>query len=219
MSDALQRRAPGVVVAPMILVAFTDNWVFRRCGLHGYGFRPFILEPLVASPLTCLTLHATLNIFHLSFHGIFVHGFLASAPAPDHKGLGRRLRLVSSRRHYHLYALFSSLRQFPNLPEFRKRAQSWTCRSGRAAHRRADLRASRQYAANPFGAPKGGDRHSARGGATIDPARAWSRCSGGMSGCEPVCTVRIFGKIRLAMPLTILNLSRCAVLNFALVDF
>jgi len=44
MSDALQRRAPGVVVAPMILVAFTDNWVFRRCGLHGYGFSPFILD-------------------------------------------------------------------------------------------------------------------------------------------------------------------------------
>jgi len=44
MSDALQRRAPGVVVAPMILVAFTDNWVFRRCGLHGYGFSPFVLE-------------------------------------------------------------------------------------------------------------------------------------------------------------------------------
>src|SRR5207245_10099664 len=42
MADALQRRAPGVVVAPMILVAFTDNWVFRRCGLHGYGFSPFI---------------------------------------------------------------------------------------------------------------------------------------------------------------------------------
>jgi acetylornithine deacetylase/succinyl-diaminopimelate desuccinylase-like protein len=44
MADALQRRAPGVVVAPMILVAFTDNWVFRRCGLHGYGFSPFIID-------------------------------------------------------------------------------------------------------------------------------------------------------------------------------
>jgi acetylornithine deacetylase/succinyl-diaminopimelate desuccinylase-like protein len=44
MADALRRRAPGAVVAPMILVAFTDNWVFRRCGLHGYGFSPFILE-------------------------------------------------------------------------------------------------------------------------------------------------------------------------------
>jgi acetylornithine deacetylase/succinyl-diaminopimelate desuccinylase-like protein len=44
MADALRRRMPGVVVAPMILVAFTDNWVFRRCGLHGYGFSPFVLE-------------------------------------------------------------------------------------------------------------------------------------------------------------------------------
>ena len=40
---ALGRRAPGVVVAPDILVGFTDNWVFRNCGLHGYGFSPFIL--------------------------------------------------------------------------------------------------------------------------------------------------------------------------------
>jgi acetylornithine deacetylase/succinyl-diaminopimelate desuccinylase-like protein len=33
-----------VVVAPEILVAFTDNWVFRRCGLHGYGWSPFVLD-------------------------------------------------------------------------------------------------------------------------------------------------------------------------------
>jgi acetylornithine deacetylase/succinyl-diaminopimelate desuccinylase-like protein len=44
MADALRRRSPGVVVAPMILVAFTDNWVFRRCGLHGYGFSPFVID-------------------------------------------------------------------------------------------------------------------------------------------------------------------------------
>ncbi|MGH7305031.1 MAG: M20/M25/M40 family metallo-hydrolase [Candidatus Rokuibacteriota bacterium] len=44
MADALRRRAPGVVVAPMILVAFTDCWVFRRCGLHGYGFSPFVID-------------------------------------------------------------------------------------------------------------------------------------------------------------------------------
>jgi acetylornithine deacetylase/succinyl-diaminopimelate desuccinylase-like protein len=44
MADALRRRTPGVVVAPMILVAFTDNWVFRECGLHGYGFGPFVIE-------------------------------------------------------------------------------------------------------------------------------------------------------------------------------
>jgi acetylornithine deacetylase/succinyl-diaminopimelate desuccinylase-like protein len=43
MGEALRRRAPGVVVAPDILVGFTDNWVFRNCGLHGYGFSPFIL--------------------------------------------------------------------------------------------------------------------------------------------------------------------------------
>lgn len=22
----------------------TDNWVFRRCGLHGYGWSPFVLD-------------------------------------------------------------------------------------------------------------------------------------------------------------------------------
>jgi len=44
LADTLRRRAPGVVVAPDILVGFTDNWVFRNCGLHGYGFSPFILE-------------------------------------------------------------------------------------------------------------------------------------------------------------------------------
>ena len=44
LADALRRRAPGAVVAPEIMVGFTDNWVFRRCGLHGYGFGPFVLE-------------------------------------------------------------------------------------------------------------------------------------------------------------------------------
>jgi acetylornithine deacetylase/succinyl-diaminopimelate desuccinylase-like protein len=43
LGEALRRRAPGVVVAPDIMVGFTDNWVFRNCGLHGYGFSPFIL--------------------------------------------------------------------------------------------------------------------------------------------------------------------------------
>ncbi len=43
LGGALARRAPGVVVAPDILVGFTDNWVFRNCGLHAYGFSPFIL--------------------------------------------------------------------------------------------------------------------------------------------------------------------------------
>ena len=44
LADALVRRVPGVVVAPEILVAFTDNWVFRRMGLQGYGWSPFILS-------------------------------------------------------------------------------------------------------------------------------------------------------------------------------
>ena len=44
LANALRRRAPGVVVAPEIMVGFTDNWVFRRCGLHAYGFGPFVLD-------------------------------------------------------------------------------------------------------------------------------------------------------------------------------
>ena len=44
LADALRRRAPGTVVAPEILVAFTDNWVFRRAGLQGYGWSPFVLD-------------------------------------------------------------------------------------------------------------------------------------------------------------------------------
>ena len=44
LTDALARRAPGVVVAPEILVAFTDSWVFRRMGLQSYGWSPFVLD-------------------------------------------------------------------------------------------------------------------------------------------------------------------------------
>ena len=44
LADTLRRRAPGVVVTPEILVAFTDNWVFRRMGLHGYGWSPFVCD-------------------------------------------------------------------------------------------------------------------------------------------------------------------------------
>jgi acetylornithine deacetylase/succinyl-diaminopimelate desuccinylase-like protein len=44
LADALRRRAPGAVVAPGLMVAFTDNWVFRTLGLHGYGFSPFLLD-------------------------------------------------------------------------------------------------------------------------------------------------------------------------------
>ena len=43
-SVVLARTTPGAVVAPEILVGFTDNWVFRNCGLHGYGWSPFVLE-------------------------------------------------------------------------------------------------------------------------------------------------------------------------------
>jgi acetylornithine deacetylase/succinyl-diaminopimelate desuccinylase-like protein len=44
LSGALGRRAPGVIVAPEIMVGFTDNWIFRGMGLHGYGFGPFVLD-------------------------------------------------------------------------------------------------------------------------------------------------------------------------------
>jgi acetylornithine deacetylase/succinyl-diaminopimelate desuccinylase-like protein len=44
LTDAIHRRAPDAVVAPEVLVAYTDNWTFRDCGLHAYGFSPFVLE-------------------------------------------------------------------------------------------------------------------------------------------------------------------------------
>jgi acetylornithine deacetylase/succinyl-diaminopimelate desuccinylase-like protein len=44
LADALRARAPGAVVAPSIMVAFTDNWVFRTLGMHGYGWSPFVLD-------------------------------------------------------------------------------------------------------------------------------------------------------------------------------
>jgi acetylornithine deacetylase/succinyl-diaminopimelate desuccinylase-like protein len=44
LADSLRRRAPDAVVAPGILTAFTDNWVFRRCGLQAYGWSPFIFD-------------------------------------------------------------------------------------------------------------------------------------------------------------------------------
>src|SRR5438445_652663 len=44
LADRPARRAPGVVVAPEILVAFTDSWVFRRMGLAAYGWSPFVLD-------------------------------------------------------------------------------------------------------------------------------------------------------------------------------
>jgi len=44
LADALRGRLPGVVVAPSILTGFTDNWFFRRAGLQGYGWSPFVLD-------------------------------------------------------------------------------------------------------------------------------------------------------------------------------
>jgi acetylornithine deacetylase/succinyl-diaminopimelate desuccinylase-like protein len=44
LADSLRARAPGAVVAPALMVAFTDNWVFRTLGLHAYGWSPFVLD-------------------------------------------------------------------------------------------------------------------------------------------------------------------------------
>jgi acetylornithine deacetylase/succinyl-diaminopimelate desuccinylase-like protein len=44
LADAMRTRAPGAVVAPTIMTGFTDNWVFRGLGLHGYGWSPFVLD-------------------------------------------------------------------------------------------------------------------------------------------------------------------------------
>jgi acetylornithine deacetylase/succinyl-diaminopimelate desuccinylase-like protein len=44
IADTLRARVPGAVVAPDVLTGFTDNWVFRRCGLAGYGWSPFVLD-------------------------------------------------------------------------------------------------------------------------------------------------------------------------------
>jgi acetylornithine deacetylase/succinyl-diaminopimelate desuccinylase-like protein len=44
LADAMRGRAPGTVVAPAIMTGFTDNWVFRGLGLHGYGWSPFVLD-------------------------------------------------------------------------------------------------------------------------------------------------------------------------------
>jgi acetylornithine deacetylase/succinyl-diaminopimelate desuccinylase-like protein len=44
LAGTLERRRPGTVVAPLILTGYTDNWSFRDCGLHAYGFSPFVLD-------------------------------------------------------------------------------------------------------------------------------------------------------------------------------
>jgi len=43
IADVLRRRAPGTVVVPEIMVGFTDSWIFRRCGMHAYGWSPMVL--------------------------------------------------------------------------------------------------------------------------------------------------------------------------------
>ena len=40
LARALVARRPDIVVAPQILTGFTDNWVFRNCGLAAYGWSP-----------------------------------------------------------------------------------------------------------------------------------------------------------------------------------
>jgi acetylornithine deacetylase/succinyl-diaminopimelate desuccinylase-like protein len=44
LADTMRSRAPGTVIAPAVLVAFTDSWVFRGLGMHAYGWSPFVLD-------------------------------------------------------------------------------------------------------------------------------------------------------------------------------
>lgn len=44
LAAALQRRMPNVSVTPVLLTGLSDSWVFRRHGLHAYGFSPFVLD-------------------------------------------------------------------------------------------------------------------------------------------------------------------------------
>ena len=44
LAAALRRRVPNVEVTPAILTGASDSWVFRRYGLHSYGFSPFVLD-------------------------------------------------------------------------------------------------------------------------------------------------------------------------------
>jgi carboxypeptidase PM20D1 len=43
LARALEAHRPGVVVAPQIMTAFTDNWTFRACGLAAYGWSPLLM--------------------------------------------------------------------------------------------------------------------------------------------------------------------------------
>jgi carboxypeptidase PM20D1 len=40
LARALEARRPDGVVAPQIMTGFTDNWIFRECGLVAYGWSP-----------------------------------------------------------------------------------------------------------------------------------------------------------------------------------
>jgi acetylornithine deacetylase/succinyl-diaminopimelate desuccinylase-like protein len=44
LADSLRARMPNVSVTPAILTGSSDSWVFRRAGLHSYGFSPFVLD-------------------------------------------------------------------------------------------------------------------------------------------------------------------------------
>jgi acetylornithine deacetylase/succinyl-diaminopimelate desuccinylase-like protein len=44
LADCLRARMPNVSVTPAILTGSSDSWVFRRAGLHSYGFSPFVLD-------------------------------------------------------------------------------------------------------------------------------------------------------------------------------
>jgi acetylornithine deacetylase/succinyl-diaminopimelate desuccinylase-like protein len=44
LARGLERRAPGTLVAPELLVAVTDAATFRRAGIQSYGFSPFVLN-------------------------------------------------------------------------------------------------------------------------------------------------------------------------------
>ncbi len=44
LADSLRARMPNVSVTPAILTGSSDSWVFRRYGLHSYGFSPFVLD-------------------------------------------------------------------------------------------------------------------------------------------------------------------------------
>lgn len=44
LAAALRARMPNVEVTPTILTGASDSWVFRRYGLHSYGFSPFVID-------------------------------------------------------------------------------------------------------------------------------------------------------------------------------